>query len=230
MKGALSELERDGWKFNINFQRWPFFLKGRQPDVDAWYAKMGYPPNTERGQLEDAGKMGGKSDEGIDRLYADSGLSPRNKEGTRRKIWTDTMPAHKLAQYAATESLAKGEAVWWTLGQNFFMGKETDIRPIRLDDPNLLLEVADKAGLNLDAARSVIDGGGEFDKEILYKVDQVRNLGIHSIPLLVFEIEKLAPGTWLSGPASKFRKTHHGSGNKQQFRAILQELHEASSA
>lgn len=228
MKGALEELEKDGWEFNVNYQRWPFFLKGRQPDVDHWYAKMGFPPDTERGQLEDVGKMGGKSDEGIDRLYAESGLSPRNKEVTRRKIWTDTMRAHKLAQYAATESYEKGEAVWWTLGQNFFMGKETDIRPIRLDDANLLMEVAEKAGLDLDAARNVLDTEA-FEQQILYKVDQVHNLGIHSIPLLIFEVEELAPGSWISAGKSKFRKVHHGSGNKQAFRTILEELHQACS-
>jgi len=228
VKGALSDLEKDGWTFNINYQRWPFFLKGRQPDVDRWYAKMGFPPDTERGQLEDVGKMGGKSDEGIDRLYAESGLSPRNKEATRRKIWTDTMHAHKLAQYAATESSEKGEAVWWTLGQNFFMGKETQIRPIRLDDAKLLMEVADKAGLDLDAARNVLETEA-FEQQILGKVDQVHNLGIHSIPLLIFEVEELAPGAWTTGRASKFRKVHHGSGNKKAFRAILEELHQACS-
>lgn len=225
MKGALAELERGGWKCNINFERWPFFLKGRQPDVDAWYASKGFGPNTERGEMEDAGKMGGQGDVQIDLLYAESGLSPRNTEGTRRKIWTDTMPAHKLAQYAASESSEKGEAVWWTLGQNFFMGKETDIRPIRLDDMQLLMEVATKAGLDLEAARKVLEGKA-LEQEILDKVSQVHKLGIHSIPMLIFEVEGLAPGTWTShGQKSKFRKVHHGSGNKNAFRSILEELH-----
>lgn len=185
---------------------------------------MGFPPNTERGQLEDVGKMGGKGDAQIDQLYAESGLSPRNKEATRRKIWTDTMRAHKLAQYAATESLEKGEAVWWTLGQNFFMGKDTQIRPIRLDDSQLLMEVAEKAGLDLQAVQRVLESNA-LEDEILHKVDQVHALGIHSIPLLIFEIEGLAQGTWLSAPRSKFRKMHHGSGNKEAFRSILEELH-----
>lgn len=229
MKAAVADLEADGWKFNINFQRWPFFLKGRQPDVDHWYAKMGFPPNTERGQLEDAGKMGGKSDHQIDQLYAESGLSPRNKEATRRKIWTDTMRAHKLAQYAATESFDKGEDVWWLLGQNFFMGKETDIRPIRLDDTQLLMEVAEKAGLDMDAARRVLEGNA-FEQEILRSVDMVHRLGIHSIPLLIFEVEGLASSSWTSDPQnSYFRKLHHGSGNKQAFRTIFEELHRACS-
>lgn len=203
-------------------------MKGRQPDVDHWYAKMGFPPNTERGELEDAGKMGGQSDVQIDRLYAESGLSPRNKQGTRRKIWTDTMQAHKLAQYAATESSEKGEKVWWTLGQNFFMGKETDIRPIRLDDTRLLMEVAEKSGLDLDAARGVLESDA-FEQEILHKVDQVHGLGIHAIPFLVFEIEELAPGSWINAPRSNFRKIHRGSGNMEGFRAILEELHRSCS-
>lgn len=222
----MNALELDGWKFNVNFQRWPFFLKGRQPDIDQWYAKMGFPPNTERGQLEDVGKMGGKGDESIDRLYAESGLSPRDKVATRRKIWTDTMRAHKLAQYAATESSDKGEKVWWILGQNFFMGKETQIRPLRLDDTHLLMEVAEKTGLDLGAAQKVLESDA-FEREILQKVDQVHGLGVHSIPLLVFEIEDLAPGSWISTPRHKYRKVHHGSGNKLAFRAIFEELHQA---
>lgn len=226
MKGALKILERDGWNFNINFQRWPFFLKGRQPDVDHWYQKLGFPPGTERGQMEDAGKMGGQSDVQIDRLYAESGLSPRNKQVTRRKIWTDTMQAHKLAQYAATESSEKGEHVWWMLGQNFFMGKDTDIRPIRLDDTRLLMEVAEKVSLDMDAASTVLESDA-FEQEVLHKVDQVHRLGIHAIPFLVFEIEELAPGTWINAPRSNFRKTHRGSGNMQDFRAIFEELHRA---
>jgi len=223
-------LESAGWRFNAKYQRWPFFLKGRQPDVDRWYAKMGFPPNTERGQLEDAGKMGGQGDVQIDQLYAESGLSPRNKEGTRRKIWTDTMPAHKLAQYAATESSEKGEAVWWTLGQIFFMGKDTEIRPIRLDDNQLLMEVAKKAGLNLEAVRQVLEGDA-LEDQILSSVGQVHDVGIHSIPLIVLEVEELAPGKWLShGQRSKFRKIHHGSGNKQTFRKLFEELHQACVA
>lgn len=213
-------------KFNIKFERWPFFLKGRQPDVDRWYEQKGFPRNTERGVLEDAGVMGGAADAGIDRLYAESGLSPRNKEGTRRKIWTDTMPAHKLAQYAATESAEKGEKVWWTLGQNFFMGKDTEIRPIRLDDTRLLMEVAEKAELDLNAARQALESAN-LDRDILKKVSQVHEIGVNSIPLLVFEVEKLAPGVWISAEASKFRKVHHGSGNKREFRAILEKLHVA---
>lgn len=187
---------------------------------------MGFPPDTERGQLEDAGKMSVQGDASIDRLYAESGLSPRNKEVTRRKIWTDTMQAHKLAQYAATESSEKGEHVWWMLGQNFFMGKETDIRPIRLDDTRLLMEVARKASLDLDAVRTVLESDA-FEQEILHKVDQVHSLGIHSIPFLVFEVEDLASGSWINAPRSNFRKIHRGSGNMQDFRAIFEELHRA---
>lgn len=171
--------------------------------------------------------MGGPSDAGIDRLYEESGLSPRNKEGTRRKIWTDTMPAHKLAQYAATESSEKGEIVWWTLGQNFFMGKDTDIRPIRLDDQQLLMEVADKAGLDIEAASKALDSQ-ELDQQILHQVHQVHKLGIHAIPFLVFEIEPLVQDSWTSASRSKYRKIHKGSGNRKAFRAIFEELHQVS--
>jgi len=182
-----------------------------------------------RGQLEDAGKMSAKSDMQIDQLYAESGLSPRNKEGTRQKIWTDTMQAHKLAQYAATESAAKGEMVWSILSQNFFMGKETEIRPIRLDDVQLLMEAAEKAGLNMNEARNVLETSA-LEQEIVSAVRQVHKIGVHAIPFMVFEVEELAPGSWVSAPKSKFRKIHNGSGNRTIFREILEELHRACSS
>lgn len=215
-------------KFDVEYQRWPFFLKGRQPDVDRWYAEKGFPPNTTRGQLEDAGKMSATSDASIDALYVDCGLSPRNKEATRQKIWTDTMQAHKLAQYAATESPEKGEIVWWTLGQNFFMGKDTDLRPIRLDDSQLLMEVAQKADLDLQAVGDVL-GGSSFEKQILHQVDQVHSLGIHAIPFLVIEIPQLVSDSWTSGKKSPYRKLHRGSGNRASFQAIFEELHRSCS-
>merc|ERR1712125_238003 len=93
----------------------------------------------------------------------------------------------------------------------------------------LLMEVASKADLDLEATRKVLEGI-TLEQEILDKVATVHKLGIHSIPLLIFEVEGLAPGSWTShAQKSKFRKVHHGSGNMEAFRAILEELHQACS-
>lgn len=89
------------------------------------------------------------------------------------------------------------------------------------------MEVAEKAGLDLRATRNVLQSNA-FEEDILRKVEQVHGLGIHAIPFLVFEVEGLAPGSWVShAQQSKFRKFHHGSGNIEEFRSVLEELHRA---
>lgn len=170
----------------------------------------------------------------MDTLYSQAGLSPRNIEATDSKIWTETMTAHRLAQYAATESPEKGELMWTALSRRFFMGKDTAIRPIRLDDRELLMECAVFAGLDLEKAAQVIDGGIVSEKEIYDAVDRVHAVGIHSIPVLVFEVDGMVKGagdriSWLSGGRSPYRKIHHGSGNKgcASMVQMLQDLHQA---
>merc|ERR1712151_418979 len=56
-------------------------------------------------------------------------------------INTATMTAHRLCQYAASESNAKGELMWIALSRRWFMGKDTEIRPIRLDSREMRLNV-----------------------------------------------------------------------------------------
>lgn len=110
------------------------------------------------------------------------------------------------------------------------MGKDTEIRPIRLDSVEMLLECAEFAGLNMDNAMRVLNGEIISDAAIHREVEKVHNAGIHSIPQLVFEVEGLAEGDWLTSPDSQYRKIHNGSGSKETMQACLMELHQATCA
>lgn len=223
MKLALKELEKDGMTFNLTYSRGPFFLRGGKKEIDQWYASMGLPNDAPRWKVAE---IKGMNDAPIDALYSEAGLSPRNTDATDTKVWTETMTAHRLAQYAATESNEKGEAIWTALSRRFFMGKDTDIRPIRLDSREMLMECAELAGLNLEKTQQVLDSDA-FAQEINKKVGQVHAIGINSIPLFVFEIQDMVKDEWLSCKKSPYRKLHHGSGNPAAFRDVLEQLHAA---
>eukprot|EP00746_Dinoflagellata_sp_MGD_P023191 gnl/MRDRNA2_/MRDRNA2_154360_c0_seq1.p1 gnl/MRDRNA2_/MRDRNA2_154360_c0~~gnl/MRDRNA2_/MRDRNA2_154360_c0_seq1.p1 ORF type:complete len:215 (+),score=49.35 gnl/MRDRNA2_/MRDRNA2_154360_c0_seq1:232-876(+) len=206
--------------FNLTYSRGPFFLRGGKKEIDQWYASMGLPNDAPRWKVAE---IKGMNDAPIDALYAEAGLSPRNADATDTKVWTETMTAHQLAQYAATESNEKGEAIWIALSRRFFMGKDTNVRPIRLDSCEMLMECAEVAGLDLEKARQVL-GSNAFKEEINKKVRDVHSVGINSIPLFVFEVQDMVKGSWLTGQKSPYRKLHHGSGNKAAFRAVLEQL------
>lgn len=226
---AIKELEAEGLTFDIEYSRGPFFLKGDKRDVDAWYASMGLPNDTPRFKVDEYKRSqgGGFNDAPMDALYTEAGLSPRNTQATDWKIWTETMTAHRISQYAATESPEKGELLWAAISRRFFMGKDTDIRPIRLDSHELLMECASDAGLNLDEARRVLEGN-TFEQQVNDMVSTVRAIGVNSIPLFVFELEGMVQGPWQQNPRNATcRIIHHGSGNKAIFCTILEQLHSA---
>jgi hypothetical protein len=110
------------------------------------------------------------------------------------------------------------------------MGKDTEIRPIRLDSREMLLECADYAGLNIENAKRVLDGGIISDADIYREVQKVHAAGLHSIPQLVFEVDGLAQGHWLTAPDSQYRLIHGGSGSKDSMKACLLKLHRAAVA
>lgn len=108
------------------------------------------------------------------------------------------------------------------------MGKDTQIRPIRLDSRELLLECAEFAGLDMENARRVLDGEIISDSSICREVEKVHAAGIHSIPQLVFEVDGLATGHWLTAPESQFRIVHGGSGSKESMKRCIMDLHQAA--
>lgn len=230
MLHALADLEKEGIYFDTKYSRGPFFLQGSQEQIEQEKAKFGLPPDADNLAVTKAKYPNDWHTKGkfFDDLVAQSGLSPRNKDVTDHRISTTTMHAHRLAQYAATESNEKGELMWIALSRRWFMGKDTEIRPIRLDSRQLLLECAEFAGLNMQNAERVLNGEIISDADIYREVKKVHDAGIHSIPQLVFEVEGLARGHWLTAPESPYRIIHHGSGSKKSIRDCLVSLHQAA--
>jgi predicted DsbA family dithiol-disulfide isomerase len=227
---AFADLEKAGITFDVKYSRGPFFLGGNQQQIEADKAKYGLPPDADNLAVTQAKYPDDWQTRGqfFDRLAAESGLSPRNKDVTDHRISTSTMQAHRLCQYATTESNEKGELMWIALSRRWFMGKDTEIRPIRLDSRELLLECAELAGLNMENANRVLDGEIISAASIDNEVRRVHAAGIHSIPQLVFEVDGLAPGHWLTAPESQFRIIHGGSGSKETMKACLAKLHRAA--
>jgi len=108
------------------------------------------------------------------------------------------------------------------------MGKDTEVRPIRLDSRDMLLECAEFAGLNMENAERVLNGEIISDATIHNEVQKVHDANIHSIPQLVFEVEGLATGHWLTTPDSQYRLVHGGSGSMESLKACLVQLHQAA--
>jgi len=227
---ALADLEKAGITFDVKYSRGPFFLGGNQQQIEADKAKHGLPPDADNLAVTKAKYPDDWQSKGqfFDRLAAESGLSPRNKDVTDHRISTSTMTAHRLGQYATTESNEKGEMMWIALSRRWFMGKDTEIRPIRLDSRELLLECAEIAGLDMVNANRVLNGEIISAASIDNEVRRVHAANIHSIPQLVFEVDGLAPGHWLTAPESQFRIIHGGSGSKDTMKACLAKLHRAA--
>lgn len=222
---ALEQLDREGMTFNLTFSRGPFFLKGSQQDIDNWYASMGLPNDAPRWKVAEKRDMS-RQDAHMDDLFRQSGLSPRNREACDTKVWSETMTAHRLSQYAATESPEKSELFWCALSQRWFMGKDTEIRPIKLNNNEMLLECAKHASLDMDRVRNVLNSEA-FSQEVWDMVRQVHAMGIHSIPFLVFEVDGLLQDTWHTGKQSRYRKFHNGSGDRDTFYDIFKSLDSA---
>merc|ERR1712216_61094 len=94
----------------------------------------------------------------------------------------------------------------------------------------MLLECAIYAGLNMENATRVIDGEVISDADIHREVAKVHAAGIHSIPQLVFEVDGLAKGHWLTTKDTQYRIIHGGSGSKDSMKACLMKMHQAAMA
>jgi predicted DsbA family dithiol-disulfide isomerase len=183
--------------------------------------EIGLPPDAPRCQVMK--KMGWDRPGGLDVLFRNAGIE-RNLDVANNVQYADTMDSHRLAWYARSVDAEKGELLWRALSRRYFEGHDTEIRPIRLDSRPLLLECAEEAGLDLQEAERVLDSD-VYRKEILEVVDAMHSVGINSIPVLCFEVEGVAEGSWLERPKSRGRVFHHGSGNAAEFRNVFQQLH-----
>jgi len=219
---ALKDLEEeDGLTFDITFERQPFFLRGSQDNINHWLKELGLPPDAPRAQVMK--KMGWDKPGGLDVLFENAGIE-RNMDAVNDVQYADTMDSHRLAWYATSVDAEKGELLWRALSRRYFEGRDTEIRPIRLDSRPLLLECAAEVGLNLRDAERVLDSD-VYRKEILGVVEAMHAVGIDSIPVFCFEVDGIAEGHWLEHPKSRGRIFHHGSGNKADFRNVFQQLH-----
>lgn len=214
---------------SVSYTRGPFFLKGTKEDIDQWYANMGLPNDAPRSKVAQLKGWYGPNgqDAHTDILYKEAGLSPRNREGTESKVWTETLTAHRLAHYASSVSQEKGEIVWTALSRRFFEGKDTAVRPIRLDSMPMLLECAELAGLDRDETQKVLESDA-FAQECLDAIDDVHAHGIHAIPYFVIDAKAKAKGNWLKTGPGPYREMHSGSGNKDIFKNKLKRVRAAA--
>jgi predicted DsbA family dithiol-disulfide isomerase len=225
---ALKELEeQDGLTFNLTYERQPFFLRGSQQNIDRWMAELGLPKDAPRGEVMK--KMGwDRPGAGIDLAFEQAGIK-RNMETVNAVQYSDTMNSHRLAWYAGSVDREKGERMWQALSRRYFEGKDTEIRPIRLDNRAMLLECAEEVGLDTKEAERVLDSD-LYRKEIVEVVEAMREFGINSIPVFCFEVDGIAQGSWLENPKSRGRMFHHGSGSAVDFYRVFQQLHNSCQA
>lgn len=222
----MQGLKEKGLEFNVSYSRLPFFLRQGEETVKRWLVdELELKRDVSRGEAISKAFGGPRTLEHMEKLFSQAGVGPCYWESQ----FADTMDSHRLAWYAATESPEKGELMWKCLSRRYFEGKDTKIQPIRLDNHAMLMECAEEVGLDLEKARQVLDSD-KFQREILDVVHQMHSVGIHSIPVLVFEVDEVSAGTWLQNPNSKGRVIHHGSGHKDEFTSILQKLHKDCTA
>jgi len=207
-----------GLVFDISYSRKPFFLRPGEEVVSQFLARAGVPRDATRGEAFPK-CFGPDIIPRMNELFAQAGLDAFWGAG-----FSDTMDSHRLAWYASTVSLEAGERLWRATSRRFFEGKDTQNTNIRLDNHGLLLECAQEAGLDLAEARAVL-GSDRFQDEVLSIVHRMQRAGINSIPVLVFEVEGVASGSWLTNDSEVGRTIHHGSGNKAEFCALLLKLH-----
>lgn len=205
----------------MTYFRSPFFLRGDQGVIDRWMASIGLPSDAPRYMVS---KRMNWKDDYIDGLFALAGLSPRDKETTALKQMSDTMDSHRLGMYAASVSSEKSERLWTAFSRRYFMGKDTQIRPLRLDNHALLLECAEEAGLDRNEALRVLKTDA-YRQEILDSVEQSRACGISSIPVITFEVDGKARGAWRTNQSCPRREVYRGSGSRDEFSALLRRLH-----
>ena len=135
------------------------------------------------------------------------------------------MDSHRLAWHAAQQSPETGERLWAALSERYFEGKHTQIRPIRLDSHELLLECAEEAGLDREDSRRVLTSGA-YEDEVHASFREVQKMGVDSIPVIIFECQGLGQGLGVA----EGRIVHHGSGSASEFRSVLERLHAACGA
>ena len=197
----------------MHWTRAPFFLQGSE--WEPWLKHtIGVPRDATRYDV--AQKIWGGTDM-MNQLFLSAGRDARNGWGS---TYSDSMDSHRLAYYAATLSDELGEAVWKGIGERYFEGRHNpEGKPVYLASHEMLLAVAEEAGLDLDEAKRVL-ASDAYREDVEASVSAMKASGINSIPVLIFSVDGVPGAT----------QRHNGSGNKAAFRAILDSIQTACEA
>lgn len=218
MLNALEELKAEGMVFDIAFSRLPFFLRPSEEVVAGFLAKAGCPRDATRGEAFPK-LFGPHVIPHMNDLFKSAGL-----DAFWGSQFSETMDSHRLAWHAAAQSDEMGERFWRATSRRFFEGKDTSVQPIRLDSRDMLLECAAEVGMDREDALRVLDSDLHRN-DILRCVERMHAAGINSIPVLIFEVEGVADGSWMANPDGRGREINHGSGSKEDFKTVLTRLH-----
>jgi len=222
--------------FDVSYKRRPFFLRPDEQAIKQWLSGKGLTRDASRGEV-----IGTR----LNDLFQQAGLDCSG--GEPNPFGVLTMDSHRLAWHAASNSEEQGERFWKATSRRYFEGKGTDFKgkDNRLDNRDMLLECAAESGMDEQEARNVLESD-VYKREIIESVEMVQRVGIHAIPVLIFEVESCSQGSWLDdarvswpdedGPGNRtkrvkavsenpWREIHHGSGNKAEFMAIFDRLH-----
>jgi len=224
----------------VTYQRHPFFLRPTEAAIQQWLGSKGLARDATRGEV-----IGDR----IDHLFQQAGLDATG--GRPNPFGVLTMDSHRLAMHAAKKDWQLGERMWKATSRRYFEGKDTELlgKERRLDNQELLFESAREVGLDLEEVKKVLADTSMYRDDIIANVQAVQDVGIHAIPVLIFEAEQLCQGSnWLEDPRAAWpddgnyrmrelheraalqfpgREIHHGSGNKAAFKAIFRKLHDA---
>lgn len=224
----------------MSYQRRPFFLRPNEAAIQHWLGSKGLPRNATRGEV-----IGDR----LDQLFAQAGLDCSG--GKDNMFGVLTMDSQRLGWHAASVSPELGEKFWRATSRRYFEGKDTQLEPKdrRLDNRDLLLEAAAEAGIDLEDAKRVLADPNAYRQEIVGNVEAMHRVGIHAIPVLIFEVDEICSGSWLEDPRASWpdeddrgrrelrheasvqwpgREIHHGSGSAAAFKDIFRRLHDES--
>lgn len=112
------------------------------------------------------------------------GVTINSGEGSR--VW-NTFDAHRLLHWAGLPDRGKALALQQALFRAYFTDNEN------IADHDALVRLAKGAGLDADAARSVLEGNAHAD-EVRTQEQRWQQAGIHSVPAIVVNGQYLISG------------------------------------
>ena len=134
-------------------------------------------------------------------------------------VKTHWQPVESQRAQLYASRYGKGEVFMDALGGMHFE------RAKSASERGTLLDACEAVGMDRDAMDAWLDGDELGDEVWASYGDAIRELGIHSIPLFIFSLEKDG-GPFRQRVGKSF--THNGSGSAAAFEALFEEAYEAS--